>query len=174
MADPLDVIADLCAFTERQHAPGSPEARIADRLRPWLDGGAAGGMTLEEALGLKPERGGAPWWVLEARRKRDAAIRALAQPFETESFSEQARRVLSAAGRYRKVRWKRDRARDADYRDPRNRALRDLLSATDGQVPSDRTVRGVLSAGKETPVCLPTGRGPISGSEVQRDEPERQ
>ena len=42
------------------------------------------------------------------------------------------------------IRWQRDKEAGADYRDPKNRALHELFTATGGEVPAERTVRRAL------------------------------
>jgi hypothetical protein len=66
--------------------------------------------SLDEAVGLKFARGGVPWWLEEALRKRDAALRELAARFHAgQSVSTQAKHILSTARRYAASAWPRDR-----------------------------------------------------------------
>jgi hypothetical protein len=75
--------------------------------------------TLEEAFGLRPTRGGVPWWREEAIRQRNAALRDLCERFyNAESVSKQARQIYVATMRYGCSGWRFDRDRlalPADY-----------------------------------------------------------
>ncbi len=67
--------------------------------------------SIEDALGLVWPRGGVPWWLEEAMRKRDAALRELAQRFYCgQAVSRQAAAIYRAALRYAGSRWRSDRA----------------------------------------------------------------
>jgi len=69
--------------------------------------------SIEDALGLVWPRGGVPWWLEDALRKRDAALRELAQRFYCgQAVSRQAAAIYRAALRYAASRWRRDRAAD--------------------------------------------------------------
>jgi len=66
--------------------------------------------TTDEAFGLLRARGGVPWWREEAMRRRDAALRDLAQLLcPTLSVTAQARRIRSLALRYAATAWPRER-----------------------------------------------------------------
>ena len=66
--------------------------------------------SVDEALGLRFGRGGVPWWLEEAMRKRDAALRQLADRFHAGlSVSARARIIRIAAIRYAASGWPRDR-----------------------------------------------------------------
>lgn len=70
--------------------------------------------TIEEALGLRPVRGGVPWWLEDAMRARNAALQELGRCFYiSESISAQARQIYLAAMRYAGSAWRFDRERDA-------------------------------------------------------------
>jgi hypothetical protein len=70
--------------------------------------------SVDEALGLRFGRGGVPWWREEAMRKRDAALRQLADRFHAGlSVSAQARIIRGAAIRFGASAWRRDRELDA-------------------------------------------------------------
>jgi hypothetical protein len=70
--------------------------------------------TIEEALGLRAPRGGVPWWLEEAMRQRDAALRELAAAlFPALSGTAQARQIHALAVRYAASAWRHDAARDA-------------------------------------------------------------
>ncbi len=70
--------------------------------------------TIEDALGLHWPRGGVPWWLEEAMRKRDVALRELAARFYAGlSVSRQAATIHSRALRYAASLWRLERAREA-------------------------------------------------------------
>jgi hypothetical protein len=70
--------------------------------------------SLEEALGLRFAKGGVPWWLEEAIRVRDAALRALAdQVYADHCLTAKAREVRKLASRYAASAWRFDRCRDA-------------------------------------------------------------
>jgi len=66
--------------------------------------------SIEDALGLHGPRGGVPWWLEEAMRKRDAALRELAARFfGDQPVSRQAANIYRRAIRYAESRWLSDR-----------------------------------------------------------------
>jgi hypothetical protein len=70
--------------------------------------------TIEDAMGLRFPRGGVPWWMEEAIRKRDAALRELARRFYSElSIAAQAREIQKLAIRYASSAWLRECAATA-------------------------------------------------------------
>ena len=70
--------------------------------------------TIDDALGLHWPRGGIPWWMEEAMRLRDAALRELARRFYPElSISAQAREIHRLALRYASSAWLRERNAEA-------------------------------------------------------------
>jgi len=83
-------------------------------LAEWLGAAIDGYLTrqfrtLEEALGLIFPRGGIPWWREEAMRKRDAALRALADSFLGDlAPCVQARQIWTLAQRYAASSWRFD------------------------------------------------------------------
>jgi len=65
--------------------------------------------TIEDAMGLKAPRGGVPWWLEEGMRRRDAALRELAERHLAEfSPSAQARQIHLLALRYGASAWSHD------------------------------------------------------------------
>ncbi len=69
--------------------------------------------SIEEALGLRFPRGGVPWWLEDAMRKRDGALRELAGRFYSQDrITAQADRIRSLAVRYAASAWRRDRDHD--------------------------------------------------------------
>ena len=68
--------------------------------------------SLNDALGLKFARGGVPWWMEEAIRERDRALRDLARRLSKgRSIAEQARDIHARALRYAASSWRFDRER---------------------------------------------------------------
>lgn len=66
--------------------------------------------SIDEALGIKRARGGVPWWLEEAMRQRDAALRELASlHFDSLSISARAQMIYRLACRYAASAWLRDR-----------------------------------------------------------------
>ena len=69
-----------------------------------------GSTTIEEALGLRAPRGGVPWWMEDAIRIRDSALRDLARHFHAErSVSGQAKEIHRRALLYAASTWRFDR-----------------------------------------------------------------
>jgi hypothetical protein len=70
--------------------------------------------SIDEALGLKWGRGGVPWWLEKAIRRRDAALRELAHRFFGElSVSAQARAIRTLSIRYAAAAWRFDKQLEA-------------------------------------------------------------
>lgn len=68
--------------------------------------------SIEEAFGLSFPRGGVPWWLEEAIRKRDGSLRRLAAEFLPElTPTAQAREILTMSRRYGASTWRFDRER---------------------------------------------------------------
>src|SRR5262245_32989329 len=69
--------------------------------------------SIEEAFGLRADRGGVPWWREEAIRARNALLQDLGRKFYASvSVSAQARQIYLAAIRYSCSAWRYDRNRD--------------------------------------------------------------
>jgi hypothetical protein len=69
--------------------------------------------TLDEGLGLIFPRGGIPWWQEEAIRKRNAALRYLAETFfDGLALGVQAQEIWTAARRYAASAWRFDQNND--------------------------------------------------------------
>ncbi len=69
--------------------------------------------SFEEAFGLPSCRGGVPWWKEERMRRRDAALRALAQSLPGDRpVGAAAREIGRMATRYGASAWRIDRGRD--------------------------------------------------------------
>lgn len=70
--------------------------------------------TIEDAMKLRGDRGGIPWWREQANRRRDAALRELAvRHFAGLSITAQARQVRLFTVRYAASAWRFDRERAA-------------------------------------------------------------
>ena len=66
--------------------------------------------TIEDAFGLRAPQGGVPWWMEDAIRTRDAALRELAKRIQAEcSISAQAQEIRRRALRYAASAWRFDR-----------------------------------------------------------------
>jgi len=69
--------------------------------------------TVDEAFGLCFPQGGVPWWLEEAIRNRDEALRALAAELDPSlSTTARAREVRAMTLRYAASAWRHDRERD--------------------------------------------------------------
>ncbi len=67
-------------------------------------------VSLDEALGLRFPRGGVPWWMEEAMRDRDAALRQFVRKFcPGKSVRAQAQYIVTRSGRYAASAWRFDR-----------------------------------------------------------------
>jgi len=65
--------------------------------------------SVDDALGLHFPRGGVPWWLEEAMRRRDAALRELAHRFYPgRSVSARARAIHDRANNYAGTAWRYD------------------------------------------------------------------
>ena len=87
-------------------------------LANWLGGCLDAFLTrrvrdIDEAFGLRMGRGGMPWWMEEAVRKRDGALRALARHRNLPpSVRGKARVICDLANRYAASAWRIDKERD--------------------------------------------------------------
>ena len=102
----------LCDIVERcrQGLPLDEEAQkwLAGLLDDFLTRGFA---AFEEALGIVQGRGGVPWWLELAIRRRDAALRELAHRFFGDlNLSAQAKSVYTLAIRYAASTWNADKS----------------------------------------------------------------
>jgi len=69
--------------------------------------------TFEEAFGLPSCRGGMPWWKEERMRRRDQALRELAQGLDSGGpVGATAREIRQMSVRYAASAWRIDRDRD--------------------------------------------------------------
>lgn len=70
--------------------------------------------SINEAFGLRFARGGVPWWLEEAMRRRNGALRELAEKYFPElSVSAQARQIRTLSIRYAASAWRFDGPRGA-------------------------------------------------------------
>jgi hypothetical protein len=67
--------------------------------------------TIEDAMGIRSSRGGVPWWMEEAIRKRDRVLRGLAELYAANrNVSAQARCIYTLTTRYAASAWRFDRS----------------------------------------------------------------
>lgn len=80
---------------------------LEQSLREFLDHRCG---SVDEALGLRFAKGGVPWWLEEAMRVRDAALRTLADRFLAhESVSGRAAQIHALSVRFAAANWQLDR-----------------------------------------------------------------
>lgn len=85
-------------------------AWLGDSLKGYLD---RRHQSIGEAFGLVFPKGGVPWWREEAIRRRDAALREMAERFCSDcSPSAQSRHIGTLAIRYAASAWRIDRNSD--------------------------------------------------------------
>jgi hypothetical protein len=106
--------------------------------------------TLDEAFGLKAAQGGVPWWLEQALRDRDQALRKLAAAFYPEhSVTAQARTIATLARRYAASTWRFDRDREAmpdHYRDTPRALLWQAFKSGAAMPISERRLRSLLAS----------------------------
>jgi hypothetical protein len=104
----LRLIAKCCR--EGQRLEGELARWLGEGLESFL---AHRARSLHDALGLRVAKGGVPWWREEANRRRDAALRQLADlHFCNRSATAKAREIERLARRYAASTWRFDRARE--------------------------------------------------------------
>jgi hypothetical protein len=105
--------------------------------------------TIEDALGLRAPQGGVPWWMEEAIRARDAALRQLAGRFHgARSVSGQAQEIRRRALRYAASAWRFDSARNAmpeRYAGTQNEYLWRAFKSGAAMPISERQLRNILA-----------------------------
>jgi hypothetical protein len=102
--DTLRDIAGRCQTNE----PLSPEQLhlLGRAFREFLSHRAR---SIDEAFGLRFARGGVPWWLEEAMRHRNAALRELADGhYRDLSVTAQARMIRTVSVRYAASAWRFD------------------------------------------------------------------
>ncbi len=130
---------------------GKPlEGDLADWLGEAIDGYLTRQFrTLEEALGLTFPRGGIPWWREEAMRKRDAALRYLAETFLDElALGLQTQEIWTAAKRYAASAWRFDEDNEempANYAVTVNECLWHSLKSLAHMPIGERQLRNILA-----------------------------
>jgi hypothetical protein len=107
----MSAVANLREIARRSQAgvpvDGPLQAWLAGCLEQFLRRQAP---SIEAAFGLSAPRGGVPWWLEEAIRGRDAALRELAARCLTgRSVTAQARQIRIEAARYAASAWRHDR-----------------------------------------------------------------
>jgi hypothetical protein len=128
---------------------------LDERQRHWLGSVLAKYLahrspTIEDAMQLRADRGGIPWWREQANRKRDTALRELARRHLAHlSVTAQARQVHTLCVRYGASAWRFDRERQAmpaHYADTANEWLW-MAFASGATMPiGERQLRTVLSS----------------------------
>ncbi len=105
--------------------------------------------TLEEGLGLIFPRGGIPWWREEAIRKRNAALRYLAETFLDElALGMQAQEIWTTARRYAASAWRFDQDNDempARYAGTPKECLWQAFKSSAPMPISERQLRNILA-----------------------------
>ncbi len=105
--------------------------------------------SIEDAFGLHAPQGGVPWWMEDAIRTRDAALRELAERFHAErSVSRQAQEIRLRAVRYAASAWRFDRERDAmpeRYKGTQTECLWRALKSGAAMPISERQLRSILA-----------------------------
>jgi hypothetical protein len=91
---------------------------LSDNLSLWLGQSLSAFLnrrcsSIEDAFGLRAPRGGVPWWREEAIRRRDKAIRILADRlFADLRPSAQAKQIRTLSIRYATSSWRHDQDLD--------------------------------------------------------------
>ena len=147
---PMATISYLREIAGRCHS-GKP---LDETLAQWL--GAAldqflhrRSPTIEDAFGLRAPRGGVPWWLEEAIRCRDAALRDLAdRHYAGDTVAARARQIYTLSARYAAAAWRHDRERDAMPERHRGTAAEHLWRAFKSGAPMpvcERQLRNILA-----------------------------
>ena len=107
-------------------------------------------ISLDEALGLKFPRGGVPWWMEEAMRERDAALRQLVRRFcPDKSVRAQAQYIVSRSRRYAASAWRFDREKKdmpREYLGTQKACLWRAFKSGASMPISERRLRDLLAA----------------------------
>lgn len=106
----LRQVSDLCQ--EGKPLDAQLAAWFGTRLQDFLERRSE---SFEEAFGLPSSRGGVPWWKEERMRRRDAALRALAQSLggDGRPVGALVRELHLVSKRYAASAWRLDRERTA-------------------------------------------------------------
>jgi hypothetical protein len=154
-------------------------APLSDGQRIWLgrafeDFLARRSRSIEEAMGLSFPKGGLPWWREEANRKRDAALKALAdRHFAHMTVAAQARTIRALTVRYAASAWRLDRTVTAMPRHYAGGAHEWLYCAFASGAPlpvSERSLRHILGRSLKSPGPCNTARvgNTVSGFSTPR------
>lgn len=93
---------------DKRAIPPELQCWLADAIGKFLDKSCD---DLDEAFGLRKERGGVPWWLERGITVRDRALRQLAEEFLTaRGIGAQAKSISEMARRYESTCWPRDAA----------------------------------------------------------------
>ncbi len=106
----IDTLREICRRCRTHQGLNTTQARwLGEALTAFLEHRSP---SLDDAMGLSYPRGGVPWWMEEAIRKRNAALRNLAHSvFADLGPSAQAERVWILSNRYAASSWRHDRRR---------------------------------------------------------------
>jgi hypothetical protein len=89
-------------------------------------------VTLERAVGLVPMPGNEAWWTIEARERRDRAIRTIAANYCADlGIARAARQIAKDGADYQASTWRHDRNRvdmASAITEPKKRLLAEALS----------------------------------------------
>lgn len=151
----LMVIENLRAvaqcFREGAAVPADLAAWLERSLRQFLDHRCA---SIDEALGLRFPRGGVPWWLEEAMRIRDEALRELVRRFGGGMDGAPAASIHTLSERYAAINWIADRERPAmpqRYRDTPAELLWRAFKSGAPMPLSERRLRSILVGAREYP-----------------------
>ncbi len=104
--------------------------------------------SIDDALGLREERGGVPWWLAEAMVARDRALRDLAELVaDGRSITARAREVRRRTVSYAGSAWRHDEACEAMPTAYRNKAHEFIWRAFKAGAPmplGERRLRNIL------------------------------
>lgn len=105
--------------------------------------------SVDVAFGLSAPQGGVPWWLEEGIRKRNQAIRKLAQSdCAGLTPTAQARRIRSLSLRYATTAWRRDQFKErmpVDYAGTAKELLWRAFKSGAAMPISERHLRGILA-----------------------------
>jgi hypothetical protein len=132
-----------------------PDAEWFAEALARYEAGAPHGEQLDDSFGLK----GSGWWLAEARRRRDDAIRGISRDFFAGEPSDRKRaiKIASAIRRYRASAWRQDKgelAPPSHYRGTLHERL--FIVCKLGAV-GLRAIQQIIGAGSKGCVC--TGEG---------------
>ena len=150
----LREIAETC----RQGAALEPELAswLGSRLEEFLGHRVR---HLHDAFGLRNGRGGVPWWMEEAIRKRKAALRLLSDKYyEDLSPSARARKICQCTERYAASAWRFDKTRaemPETYEGTPKQYLWEAFRSGAPMPIGERQLRAIVSRGSRTLLKAP-------------------